>query len=266
MPTIPVNDNNLSYIDQGTGASLLLVHGLGSCKEDWHPQIESLAKEYRVIALDLRGHGASSKPRIGYSIRQFTDDVLTFMDALELSHVHLIGFSLGGMIAQQFAVDYPQRLCSVTVINATPSVVLDNWQVRKMFWSRLLFIQFRGVKYMAKLIAKNNFPAPEQAQLREQVEQQFARNDKAAYFRSTRALINWDVRPKLNNISCPMLVISSDMDYTPVSAKQLLVDAVSNARLEVIPDARHLLPMEQTDALNTVLLSWLRNQEKKEEN
>ncbi|CAA6814248.1 MAG: Unknown protein [uncultured Thiotrichaceae bacterium] len=256
---IKINDINIDYTIQGSGQAVLLIHGLGSCKEDWQPQISELAMHYQVIALDLRGHGNTSKPRNGYSIRQFTDDVLAFIDALDYSQIHLIGFSLGGMIAQQFAVDYPQRLSSVVVINATPSVVLDNWQIRKMFWMRLLLIKLRGVKYMAKLIANNNLPAPEQAALREQIEKQFAKNDKAAYFRSTRALMHWDVSPLLQNISCPLLSISSDRDYTPVSAKQALVDAVPNGYLEVIPNARHLLPMEQPEVLNKVLMSWLRN-------
>lgn len=257
MPVIKLNDIHIDYTIQGASEPVLLIHGLGSCKEDWQPQISELAKHYQVIALDLRGHGNTSKPRDGYSIRQFTDDVLAFIDALDYSQIHLIGFSLGGMIAQQFAVDYSQRLSSVVVINATPSVVLDNWQIRKMFWMRLLLIKLRGVKYMAKLIANNNLPAPEQAALREQMEKQFAKNDKAAYFRSTRALMHWDVRPLLQNISCPLLSISSDMDYTPVSAKQELVDAVPNGSLEVISNARHLLPMEQPEALNKVLIFWL---------
>ena len=257
MPSLPINDIRLTYQDQGSGIPVVLLHGLGSCKEDWQVQIDHLAQDYRVIALDLRGHGESDKPRHGYTICQFAADVLGLLDALACQHVHLIGFSLGGMIAQEFAAHYPQRLHSVVVINATPSVVLDNWPLRKMFWGRLLTIQLRGVGYMAKLIAERNFPASEQATLRAQVEAQFARNDKAAYFRSTRSIMNWDIRPQLPQISCPLLAISSDNDYTPVSAKQALVDAVPDGRLQVIAPARHLLPMEQPQALNDALDAWL---------
>ena len=258
MPSVSVQGIELCYTQQGAGEVVLLLHGLGSCKEDWHAQIAALSTQYQVIAVDLRGHGKSAKPRTGYSIRQFTEGICSFMDALQIPQWHLVGFSLGGMIAQQFAVTYPERLHSVVVINAIPSVVLDNWATRKMFWGRLLTIQLLGVQRMAQAIAQANFPRPEQSLMREQLAAQFAKNDKAAYFRSTRAIMHWDVRPELMRITCPLLAISSDKDYTPVSAKQSqLVEAVPDGHLVVIQNARHLLPMEQPVALNQALLTWL---------
>ena len=127
-----------------------------------------------------------------------------------------------------------------------------------MFWGRLLTIRLMGVKRMAKAIAQANFPTEDKAALRQKLEQQFASNDKSAYYRSTRAIMNWDVRPQLTQISCPLLAISSDMDYTPVSLKQSdLVEAVPQGQLQVINNARHLLPMEQPQQLNQALLDWL---------
>lgn len=261
MPSMAVNDITMAYIEQGTGPTVVLIHGLGSCKEDWEAQIPALAAHYRVLAVDLRGHGQSDKPKNGYSIKQLAEDIRAFLEAMQCNKVHLIGFSLGGMTALQFAVTYPERLNSLVIINATSSVVLDNWPTRKMFWTRLLTIQLMGVKRMAKVIATNNFPAPEQAEIRDKLERQFASNNKQAYFRSTRAIMHWDVRPWLNRITCPVLAISSDKDYTPVSLKQTdLVNAVPNGQLIVINDARHLVPMEQPKALNQVLLNWLQAQ------
>ncbi len=258
MPSVAVNDITMAYVEQGAGPTVVLVHGLGSCKEDWDAQIPVLAAHYRVLAVDLRGHGQSSKPKKGYSIKQFAEDIRAFLDVMQCAKVHLIGFSLGGMTAQQFAVTYPERLQSVVIINATPSVILDNWPMRKMFWTRLLTIQLMGVKRMAKIIATNNFPAPEHAEIRDKLERQFASNNKRAYLHSTRAIMHWDVRPLLKKITCPLLAISSDKDYTPVSLKQTdLVNAVPNGHLVVIQDARHLVPMEQPDALNQALLKWL---------
>ena len=258
MQTITVNDITMAYTDQGSGEPVVLLHGLGSCKEDWEEQIAALAAHYRVIAPDLRGHGQTSKPKKGYSIKQFAEDIRAFADVLPLNQFHLIGFSLGGMISQQFASTYPQRLKSVVIINATPSVIINNWPLRKMFWGRLLTIRLMGVKRMAKAIAQANFPTEDKAALRQKLEQQFASNDKSAYYRSTRAIMNWDVRPQLTQISCPLLAISSDMDYTPVSLKQTdLVEAVPQGQLQVINNARHLLPMEQPQQLNQALLDWL---------
>ena len=260
MPFLSVNDIKIAYTQQGAGEIVVLLHGLGSCKEEWQPQIDALAQHYQVIALDLRGHGATDKPNTGYSITQFAADVAGLLDALGHQQVHLIGFSLGGMITLEFATRYPQRLHSVTIINATPAVVLNTWQIRHFFWKRLLLIRTLGPAYMGKKIAQMNFPAPEQAALRAQAEKQFGSNDKAAYYRATKALLNWDVRPYLANLTCPLLAVSSDQDYTPVAAKQAMVDAVPHGELQVIANARHLVPMEQPAALNAVLLAWLAKQ------
>ena len=260
MATVTVNDIQMAYSEQGTGETVVLLHGLGSCKEDWQPQIQALAQHYCVIAPDLRGHGATTKAKTGYNIAQYAADILGLLDALRCDTVHLIGFSLGGMITLEFATRYPERLRSATVINATPAVIVNNWQTRSFFWSRLVFIQLFGCAYMGKKIAKMNFPAPEQAALRAQAERQFASNDKGAYFRATKSLLGWDVRSRLSKITCPLLAVSSDQDYTPVAAKQALVDAVPHGELQVIANARHLMPMEQPDALNAVLLAWLQRQ------
>lgn len=257
MYSIICNDINIAYTDQGEGETVLLLHGLGSCKTDWQPQIKALTHHYRVIAPDLRGHGATDKPSGGYNIPQFAADVFNLLDALGCQQVHMIGLSLGGMITLEFATRYPQRLHSITIINATPSVVLDNWQIRRFFWVRLLMIRLFGPASLGRKIAQYNFPAPAQAEQRRQAEKQFGSNNKAAYFHSTKALLNWDIRPRLAYIPCPLLAISSDMDYTPVATKQALVDAVPNGKLHVIHNARHLLPMEHPGELNAVLLDWL---------
>lgn len=261
MPSTHVKDINIAYTCQGEGATIFLLHGLGSCKADWQPQVKALAEHYQVIAPDLRGHGNSDKPTGGYSIPQFAADILGLMDAMGCQQAHMIGLSLGGMITLEFATRYPQRLLSATIINSTAAVPMDNWQIRRFFWMRLLMIRLFGPAFLGKKIAQHNFPAPKQAELRQQAEKQFGSNNRTAYYRSTKALMGWDVRPKLPTIPCPLLVISSDMDYTPVAAKQAIVDAVPNGELRVIANARHLLPMEHPDELNTALLAWLRGQD-----
>jgi pimeloyl-ACP methyl ester carboxylesterase len=192
MPSIRVNDLNIAYTLQGKGDVILLLHGLSSCKEDWQPQRQALAKYYQVIAPGLRGHGETGKPATGYSIPQFADDVIGLLDA-RCQQVHMIGLSLGGMITLEFATRYPKRLHSAVIINAAPSVVLDNWQVRRFFWTRLLLIRLFGPAHLGKKIAQHNFPAPTQVGLRQQAEKQFGSNDNAAYYRSIPSAIEFSV-------------------------------------------------------------------------
>jgi len=98
MPTARVNDIELYYETAGEGEPLLLLHGLGSSVRDWERQIPEMAKSYRVIACDVRGHGRSEKPPGPYSMSQFARDVAGLLRALDIPSVHICGLSIGGMI------------------------------------------------------------------------------------------------------------------------------------------------------------------------
>ena len=112
----------LHYEDYGHGTPLLLVHGLGSSTLDWESQIPVLSPLYRVIVIDLRGHGRSDKPDEHYSIAGFAEDVAALIEHLQLGTVHLVGISMGGMIGFQLGVDRPELLRSLTIVNSGPEV------------------------------------------------------------------------------------------------------------------------------------------------
>src|SRR5690606_29920516 len=112
----------LHYEEYGHGAPVLLLHGLGSSTRDWEYQIPELARHYRVIALDIRGHGRSGKPRERYSIQGFAEDAVALIEHLQLAPVHLVGISMGGMIGFQLGVDRPELLKSLCIVNSGPEV------------------------------------------------------------------------------------------------------------------------------------------------
>lgn len=247
----------LHFEDYGQGTPLLLVHGLGSSIRDWEYQLPALSARHRLIALDVRGHGRSGKPREAYSIKAFADDVAALIEHLGLERVHLVGISMGGMIAFQLAVDHPELLLSLTIVNSTPEVRAKNlserWQLLKRWsLSRLLSLETIG-KGLGRIL----FPRPEQAELRQKIEQRWPQNDKRAYLASLDAIIGWSVWERLGAITCPTLVISGDRDYTPVAHKQRYVQAMRNARLVVIEQSRHATPMDQPERFNTTLLDFI---------
>jgi len=243
--------------EYGHGAPVLLVHGLGSSTRDWEYQIPELARHYRVIALDVRGHGRSDKPRERYSIRGFAEDVAALIEHLQLAPVHLVGISMGGMIGFQLGVDHPELLKSLCIVNSGPEVKAkrprDYIEIAKRWsLSRLL-----SLDTIAKALGKVLFPKPEQAELRQKIFQRWPQNDKRAYLASLDAIIGWGVRERLARISCPTLVITADRDYTPVAQKQAYVDELPNARLLVIKDSRHATPLDQPEHFNSSLLAFL---------
>ncbi|WP_426140615.1 alpha/beta fold hydrolase [Pseudomonas sp. DWP3-1-2] len=247
----------LHYEEYGQGAPLLLLHGLGSSCRDWEYQIPALAAHYHVIAMDMRGHGRSDKPRERYSIRGFSGDVLGLMEHLNLPAVHLVGLSMGGMIGFQLAVDHPHLIKSLCIVNSAPQVKVrsanDVWQWAKRWsLSRLL-----GMETLGKALGRNLFPKPEQAHLRNKMATRWAENDKRAYLASFDAIIGWGVQEKLARITCPTLIISADHDYTPVALKQAYVGLIPNAKLVVIKDSRHATPLDQADEFNRVVLEFI---------
>lgn len=247
----------LHYEDHGQGEPVLLVHGLGSSTLDWEYQIPHLRQSRRVLAIDLRGHGRSDKPRQRYSMSLFASDVATLIEHLGLAQVHLVGISMGGMVGFQLGVDHPHLLRSLTIVNSAPEVKARNaadWWMLAKRWSlsRLLSLQTIG-KGLGRIL----FPYPEQAELRAKVEQRWPQNDKRAYLASLDAIIGWGVREHLDRISCPTLVISADRDYTPVSLKQAYVAQMVDARLLVIERSRHATPMDQPQRFNAALDEFL---------
>jgi 3-oxoadipate enol-lactonase len=251
-------DNCQLYYQQwGQGAPLILLHGLGSSTEDWEYQIPALASHYHVICLDVRGHGRSDKPREKYSIKAFAADCLALLDHLNLPQAHVVGISMGGMIALQLAVEQPHRLLSLCIVNSAPEVKLKTLRHWIEAGKRWTLVRLVSLERIAKGLGQILFPKPEQALLREKIAERWPQNDKRAYIASLDAIIGWGVTEQLGRITCPILVIAAERDYTPVADKQAYVNKMPTARLLVIEDSRHATPMDQPEHFNRSLLAFL---------
>ncbi|MBM3120328.1 MAG: alpha/beta fold hydrolase, partial [Chloroflexi bacterium] len=113
MPTAKVGDINIYYESHGDGEPLLLIQGYGQYSGHWAPLIPSFSREYRVISFDNRGTGRSDKPDIPYTMKMMADDVKRLLDAIGIDSAHVFGVSMGGMIAQEFALNHPDKLISL---------------------------------------------------------------------------------------------------------------------------------------------------------
>ena len=98
------------FIEKGQGEPLILLHGNGENSSYFQGQIDEFSKHYRVYAIDTRGHGRTPRGEKPFTIRQFADDLLGFMDEQQIERAHLLGFSDGGNIAMVFAIRYPERI------------------------------------------------------------------------------------------------------------------------------------------------------------
>ncbi|MCL7454775.1 MAG: alpha/beta hydrolase [Anaerolineae bacterium] len=252
-----VGDVEIYYEMHGQGDPLVLIHGLGSSARDWQYQIEPFSQRYRVVALDVRGHGQSAKPPGPYSIPLFAADTAGLMRALGLGPAHVVGISMGGMIGLQLAVDAPELLRSLVVVNAGPEMIVRTWRERWQLVQRQLIVRILGMRKMGEVLGARLFPKPEQGELRALFAEHWAENDPRAYREAMKALVGWSVADRLEAISCPVLVVAADQDYTPVESKAAYVQRLHHGELVVVEDSRHATPVEHPDRFNQVLGEFL---------
>jgi 3-oxoadipate enol-lactonase len=260
MPTLFLEDIELVYEIAGEGEPLLFIHGLGSSRGDWEAQVEYFADRYQAIVFDVRGHGESSKPAGPYSVPLFAADTVKLLNALGVGPAHVVGISMGGMIGLQLALDHPEAVRSLVIVNSGAEFVVRSFKERMQVWQRFLIVRLLGMRKMGEVLSERLFPKPEQEGLREVFVERWARNDPRAYQEAMRAIVGWSVADRLGDLGCPTMVIASDNDYTPVAEKQAIVEQVPRAALVVIEDARHAVTAEKPEQFNAVLDGFLAEQ------
>ncbi|MHA2400699.1 MAG: alpha/beta fold hydrolase [Promethearchaeota archaeon] len=257
MPKQKVKDIEMYYEITGEGDPLLLIHGLGSSTRDWEEQVPVFSQKYQVITIDLRGHGKTDKPKGPYSIKMFVEDISELLKQLKINKTHILGLSLGGVTAFQFAVDYPQLLNSLIIVNAGVEMRVDSFKQKREFLKRSIIIRLVGMKKMGEVLATRLFIKPEQEEQRTKMIERWAENDKKAYLSALYSLKGWSVRDKLPNITSPTLILGSDEDYTPSSVKKEFVALIPNGKFIEIKDARHAVSMEKPEEFNEIIMNFL---------
>ena len=239
------------------GNPLLLIHGLGSSSRDWELQVSHFAQNFQVITMDLRGHGKSSKAPGPYSMDLFARDTASLLEALDCFPAHILGISLGGMVAFQLALDYPALVKKLVIVNSVPELVPRSLSERLSYWQRLIIIRFVGMEKMGQVLAERFFTEPGQKPLREIFIQRWAENHKPSYLAALKAAYGWSVRERLGEISAPTLVVGADGDYFPTPDKEAYTDLMPTANLVVIENSKHALPAEKPQEFNQVVERFL---------
>ncbi len=257
MATLDLSDVSLYYEDHGAGEPILFLHGLGGACRDWEPQRRFFESSYRVLTHDVCGHGQSTKPKGPYSVAQFGRHTAELIRRVVGGPVHVVGLSMGGMIAFQLAVDAPDLIRSMTIVNSGPELVPRNRTEKMALWSRVMIVRWFGLERMGRILAPRLFPNPDQGPDRARFLERFLTNDRAGYLAALQALIGWRVTPSIGAIRVPTLVVASELDYTPPERKEEYVRLMPNAKMVVVPDAHHGLPIEDPETFNEVLAEFL---------
>ena len=237
--------------------SVTFLHGLGSCGEDWILQLPVVVGDYDVLTVDLPGHGRSSIRPTWPRISCFADDIEDLIRMLGLGPTHVVGLSLGGAVAMQLALDYPEAVRSLTLVNTIAKLHSGS----SGFFRKLVRIAFVVLGQMAQVgqwVAGGLFPKPDQELLRQAAAERIAANPRGAYLRAIWAATRFDIRDRLIEINAPTLVVAGEFDQTvSMDAKKELAGNISGAHLVVIPDSGHATPLDAVEEFNRTLLDFL---------
>ena len=240
--------------------AVLLLHGLGADGASWTLQLPELTGAgFRPLAPDVPGFGQSSYDGYGWSIPRVAAQMADLLAELGTGPAHVMGLSMGGVIAQQFALDFP-HLTLKLVLASTFSVLrpenLSGWYY---FLQRFILVNTLGLPAQAKVVAQRVFPGPRYAPLREMLVATIARADPRAYRKAMFSLGMFDSRKRLSEIKTPTLVITGAEDTTVMPARQkLLSEGIPGARQETIPDAGHAVSVDQAEIFNRSMLEFLK--------
>jgi 3-oxoadipate enol-lactonase len=253
-----INGLRINYEIAGEGPWLTLSHSLACDLHMWDEQMDALARKYKVLRYDTRGHGKSEAPAGAYTLGQLADDAHGLLDSLGIKRTHWAGLSMGGMIGQTFALKYPGVFQSMVLADTTsryPAEAAGVWE------DRIKTAQTKGMaaivdgtleRWFTEAYRKTNPPALAR------VGASIKATSVTGFVGCCHAIPKINVTHRLKEVSCPTLIIVGEQDPgTPVAMAREIHAAKPGSKLVIIPSAAHLSNIEQPQAFTSALLDFL---------
>ena len=276
---IDVNDIKICYEIHGREDQypILLVHGFGAKKEHWIAQINSLSEKYKVITFDNRDSGKSSRSNKPYTMETLADDIKCLMDELKIDKAHIMGWSMGGAIVQNFVIKYSERVNKVILINTFLDLPTDEggiealkksrfdeikmikkdpvkayWQSARIFYYREFRKQmqlnpkkkFYGLWSVEEEIKETTIDVPTISEIENQI----------------NAIKTHKTIERLSQIKNKTLVLAASHDKVcPKSNMEKMHKLIPNSTLKIIEKAGHNSPKSRTPEVNKIIIDFLEN-------
>ncbi|MGQ9572036.1 MAG: alpha/beta fold hydrolase [Dehalococcoidia bacterium] len=262
MPHVSIKGLDIHYKERGEGFSVVLIHGYTGNLRNWALQARALAHRYRTISPDIRGHGLSVKPTRpeDYSLELFATDVRGLLDTLAVDECYLVGHSMGGMVAQEFVLRYPEMVKALVLVDTAAEVPQGiPWQERARLMElartegmEAVFEEMLRTQPLGGQLAEDN---PEFVDL---WREQFLLTSVEGYLYCGQAIANR--RPlieELSQIRVPTLIVCGELDEPFVEPSRRMHERIAGSELVIIAGAGHTPLLEKPIQFNQVLLSFL---------
>ncbi len=244
---------------QGRGEPVLLIMGLGYTSHMWYRIRPRLAAHYLTLACDNRGAGRSDVPPGPYSIPLMASDAAAVLDAAQVESAHIFGISMGGMIAQEFALQYPKRVRSL-ILGCTaaggPTAVRAEPEATQMLKERSTMSPEQAIVAAIPFIYDS-------ATSRQRIDEDVAMRRPwiprpEAYTAQLQGILAWEGYSRLSAISSPTLVIHGESDrLVPPGNAKLIAERIPGAQLVMIPHASHIFLTDQTEVAQNAIHTFL---------
>lgn len=265
MPKVKANGIDIYYEIHGRGEPLVLIMGLRRNAEWWYRQLPALSEHFQVLVFDNRGAGRSDQPQEDYSMALFADDTAALMKALGLSSAHVLGISMGGYIAQELALNYPQRVRRLVLGCTGPggrlAVHMTSERMAK-FTANEGLTPAEILRKDLDILFSEDFIRNETKKIEEFAEISLRYyQPPESFLRQLDACRRHDTLDRLHRVTQPTLILTGDDDpLVPPGNSLLLKERIPKARLERFPGGRHCFFMEYADRFNQQVIDFLKKE------
>ena len=254
---VQANGIAINYELAGSGPCVILSHSIASNLHMWDEQMDALTARYTVLRYDTRGHGATAAPDGAYSFAQLVGDVAGLLDALNIERTHFVGLSMGGMIAQHFALAHPGRLDKLVIASSSSRTPPE---ARAIWDERIALARDQGMQAHVEATLGRWFTASWRAshpEVMARIGGLITATPVAGYAGCCHALPKLNLTARLKDIKVPALVIVGDQDAgTPPAMAQAIHENLPGSDLEIIASASHLSNVEQPAAFDRALTAF----------
>ena len=255
-----INGINLSYTDQGEGVPLVFIHAFPLSSAMWEPQIKQFSQNYRVVAIDLRGHGESDASLWYFTLDDYAKDIHALLTHINIKEATFIGLSMGGYTLFSLYRKFPELVKAMVLADTRAQADSEEAKAGRFAMVQAAFQngpQAIAEMMIPKILASSTIQ--HRKDIVDRIQTIILNNQSSGIIVDLMAMAQRpDSTTLLSQISCPTLIIVGEHDVaTPPAEAQYMKDRIQDAKLVTIPQAGHMSNLEQSDAFNRALSEFL---------